>query len=170
MRKKKNGRFLRRAPQKEDMALQITSMADIFTIILVFLLKSFSTGLSNVTPSGEVMLPEAKSTDEAADVLKVEISPTAILLDEKVVTALHSFHFDNNDLESDGTPRSLNAALIREKDRAPAAANAERSETDGGRLMVLADQNAPYGVVKTVMDSAANHGFADFKLVVVEER
>ena len=44
-----NGGFTIKRPGSGDMALQITSMADIFTIILVFLLKSFATGSLNTT-------------------------------------------------------------------------------------------------------------------------
>jgi biopolymer transport protein ExbD len=34
----------------------------------------------------------------------------------------------------------------------------------------MADQKTPYRTLKAVMNSAANAGFGDFKLIVVEDR
>jgi biopolymer transport protein ExbD len=163
-------RFGKREPGNEEMVLQITSMADIFTILLVFLLKSFSTGVSNITPAGTVMLPEAQASDEVADVLKVEISPDTILIDEKPVTQLSGFQFDSTDLEADGTSRSFNAALIKVKlERGPASAPEGGAEDAGPKLMILADQKTPYSTLKAVMTAAGNNGYLDFKFAVVGE-
>lgn len=172
-------RFRKNHGKKEDMVLQITSMADIFTIILVFLLKSFSTGISGITPN--VILPEAKSQDEVTDTVKVEIAEHSILVDGKSVTTLDHFKFEKKDIESNGTPRSLNAALISEmskekqKSREPASVPssgepAPAKAPQAPHLMLLADQNTPYDTLKTVLAVASNSGYADFKLLVVEDK
>lgn len=177
-RNARNKRFLKGRLGREEMSLQITSMADIFTIILVFLLKSFSTGVSNITPGG-ILLPVAFSADEVVDMLKIEIAPDHILVDDKVTTTLSAFKFVANDLESNGTPRSLNAALIvrqeqeklsRENQRGRQREVAETDEPQLPRLMILADQKTPYSTLKAVMTSASRSGFGDFKLVVVEDQ
>ncbi len=170
--RKKKRRFLRRKKPTEEMVLQITSMADIFTILLVFLLKSFSTGISNITPSQSLSLPIASAQENVEEALKLEVSDSAVMIDDQPVTSLKNFVFDSNDLESNGTPRSLNAALVafREKERArnPASAGAV-AETGAPQLLVLADQKTPYSTLKAVMTTAAIHGFGNFKLVVVED-
>jgi hypothetical protein len=56
------------------MALQITSMADIFTILLVFLLKSYSTGALDIAPSKGMKLPEVQLATGSVEALKVEVS------------------------------------------------------------------------------------------------
>jgi biopolymer transport protein ExbD len=174
-------RFSRKARPKEEMTLQITSMADVFTIILVFLLKSFSTGISAITPNN-VTLPEVKTASEAVESLKIEVSKNAILMDGKLITKLTDFHFDQTDLEKDLTPRSLNTALVQEmqKHKTPNVKAGDRepsSVTPGGSfpatpetLLVLSDQEAPYSVLKIVLASATNAGFSDFRLVVVEDK
>jgi biopolymer transport protein ExbD len=146
-----------------DRALQITSMADIFTIILVFLLKSASTGVSTITPGSSVSLPGANFSDELSESLKLEISPESILLDDKPVATLENYRLDKADLERDGTVRPLNLALINQRQKKT------NSPDEHSHLMLLADRRAPYAIVKTVMDSAANQGFSDLKLVVVED-
>jgi biopolymer transport protein ExbD len=166
-------RFRRRTLLKEDMNLQITSMADIFTILLVFLLKSFSTGISNITPGNELMLPVAKAQDEVSEMIKVEISPTSILVDDHPAAVLHDFKLDSRDVESNGTSRSLNTVLINQKSqRAPASEGASAGANPNGDrpLMILADEKTPYTLLRSVMVSAQNSGFSAFKLVVVEDQ
>jgi len=115
------------------------------------------------------------------EALKIEVSESGVMMDDKPVTQLKHFAFDANDLETNGTPRSLNAALVAyraaEKDRAPSsvdgaapAANAAAQPPRAPRLLVLADQKTPYSTLKAVMTTAAIHGFGTFKLVVVEDR
>lgn len=165
---------------REEMALQITSMADIFTILLVFLLKSFSTGISNITPGNEMTLPVATTKDQVEEALKIEISEGNILVDDKPATTLKGFKPDPGDVESDGTFRSLNTVLEAQKSqRAPASAPPAGSSTQGESpeddqqdrpMMILADEKAPYAVIRSVMASAENSGYSQFKLVVVEDQ
>jgi biopolymer transport protein ExbD len=180
--RKKKRRFVASGRQKEDMSLQITAMADIFTVLLVFLLKTFSTGLSTLTPNRSILLPEAQAKDVVVDALKLEVSADAVILDDQRITTLNTYRFEGADLESDGTPRSLNTALIRERAKKPLKTKlrgkaqpvvAETAPEDPNaalatKILVLADKKTPYATLKTVLDTAANHGFADFKLVVVE--
>jgi biopolymer transport protein ExbD len=152
-------KFIKKKTLGSDMVLQITSMADIFTILLVFLLKSFSTGASNITPASTLNLPETKKADPIADTLKVEISSKTILMDERPVMGLKQFQFEPLDLETDGTPRALNDALSRQRKK--------NTLQKYPQMLILADQSTPYSTLKRVLASASNSGFVDYKLVVV---
>lgn len=168
-------RFGSRGPLKEEMSLQITSMADIFTILLLFLLKSFSVGLTTITPAGDITLPETQANDEMAETLKVEISKDVILVDDKPVTTLTNYRLESNDVEANYTPRSLNSTLIKEKNLRKKAVQdkppeeREKALAASKLLMILADQKTPYITIKSVLTSASNAGFSDFKLVVVNK-
>ncbi|HUP58296.1 MAG TPA: biopolymer transporter ExbD [Bdellovibrionota bacterium] len=166
-------RFQKRRQLKDEMVLQITSMADILVILLVFLLKSFSTGISNITPAADLMLPEvALSKDEVTEGVKLEISPGAILVDGKPAAQLSGFNFEVTDTESNGTSRSLNTMLISERDRIQMETKVEAGQPapEAPKILVMADQKTPYRTIKSVMNSAANAGFGDFKLIVVEDK
>lgn len=158
-------RFKRRSPGNEDMVLQITSMADIFTIILVFLLKSFSTGVTSVSPSSGLTLPEAAQSEEITESLKLELSEGALTLDDKPVVTLKGFKFDPSELEADGTPRTLNQAFYQEKEK-----HKQPEGEQTGKILLLADHQAPYSTVKSVLNAAANNGYMDLKLVVVGDK
>jgi biopolymer transport protein ExbD len=145
-------------------------MADIFMILLVFLLKSFSMTVTNIAPTSNMILPEAEAKDEVTENLKLEITDNVILLDDQPVTTLEHYKLQRRDMEGDGTSRSLNQALIKERIRRPASAdNPDTSPPKDPRLMILADQDTPYQTIRAVLASAGNSGFSDFKLVVVQD-
>jgi biopolymer transport protein ExbD len=54
--------------------IQITSMVDMFVILLVFLLKSYSTSPVNITPSKNLTLPKSAAVVDPQDVLKLVVS------------------------------------------------------------------------------------------------
>src|SRR6185503_16602722 len=95
--------FNKRAKQSEDMALQITSMADIFTIILVFLLKSYATSALNITPSAGTMLAEANAGETPVEALKMEIAENSIQIEGQPVTPLKAFQVEKGDLQGNGS-------------------------------------------------------------------
>lgn len=158
--------FVKKKRPSEDMSLQITSMADIFTIILVFLLKSYATGALTLDASAGLLLPVARSGEEAVDTLKVEISEKGVLVEGKAVLSLEQFEFKQEEQDLNGTSKTLVSAFETEKSRQIAS---EKKKQDP-RILVLADQKTPYGTLKRTLTSAAYQGFTDFKLVVVEDQ
>jgi biopolymer transport protein ExbD len=91
----------------EEMSLNITSMADVFTIILVFLLKSFSTGAQAVTPSAGMVLPMAGAENPAMEALKVHVAADSISIEGNPVLTLEGFQVPNQEKQSNGASRSL---------------------------------------------------------------
>lgn len=143
----------------EEMSLQITSMADVFTIILVFLLKSTATGIASVSPTG-ANLPVAGGSELTKDALKIEVSRDVVTVDDKSVLNLVNFDVPITEVIENGMSQSVYQALMeKRKNKQEANSNSE--------LLVLADENTPYSTLKTVLASAANSGFVDLQLVVV---
>jgi biopolymer transport protein ExbD len=164
---KKKGLFKKRV-QSEDMALQITSMADIFTIILVFLLKSYATSAVNVTPSSGMKLPEAAGSEAQIEALKVEVSENAVQVEGQAVAKLNQFKFESKDLAQNGASKTLEDALEKERQRQLLIAKANSDVKVDPKILIIADQRAPYSTIKSVLASAALHGYTDFKLAVVK--
>jgi biopolymer transport protein ExbD len=143
--------FLKREQPSTEMNLQITSMADIFTILLVFLLKSFSVGAFQIAPSAAITLPQAKAQERSVQALRVEVGQNAVFVDGRAIARISNFSFSPSDLEKDGVSRSLVSSL---------------KKVEGQKIVVIADQRAPYATIKTVLASAAVQGYTDFKLAV----
>ncbi len=165
----RKSRFASKAKLPEDMPLQITSMADIFTILLVFLLKSYAVGAVNVSPSAGLTLPSAKGGQDKVEALKVEVSEGTVTVEGKPVTALQNFRFDKQDVLGNGTSRALQRAIAQERARQTMIAKSNSDVKTDAKIMIMADQKVPYTTLKTVLSSAAVHGYTDFKLVVVQD-
>lgn len=166
--KTKSRLFKKRSPQSQEMSLQITSMADIFTILLVFLLKSFASGAVNVTPSAGTLLPEAHAGETAVEALKVEISEKAVLVEGQPVAELKSFKFSPGDLQGNGSSKVLGQALEKERQRQLLIAKSNSDVKVDPKILIVSDQRVPYSTVKSVLASAALNGYTDFKLAVVK--
>lgn len=156
-------KFVKRKPLSADMTLQITSMADIFMILLVFLLKNYSASVTNLSPSSKTRLPVAASDAAPKEGLKLEIAPDAILVDQKPVVKLTDFTFQPGDLPESGATGPLHKVLLAQRLK-PEKKDAESS------LVVFADERAPYATVKRVLASAASSGYVDLQLVVVQSQ
>ncbi len=166
MARKRKG-FLKRGRASQDMELPITAMADIFTVILVFLLKSYATSAVNITPSKDMMLPSAFAEEANVEALKVEITQTAVSVEGKAVTVLDSFKGPPSDRSKDGTFKSLSSALEIERKRQLLIAKNNSDVKVDAKVLIIADQRTPYSTIKSVLASAAVHGYTDFKLAVV---
>lgn len=156
----------RRRHLSDEMSLQITSMADIFTILLVFLLKSYTAGGMNLSPSKGLLLPDAQAAPVAFEALKVEISQTAISVEGQPAVALKAFRPDPATAGANGTIRPLAQAIEKERKRQLLIAQVNSDVKVDAKIIVSADRRAPYETVKAVLASAAVHGYTDFKLAV----
>ena len=150
------------------MALQITSLADIFVILLVFLLKSFATSAVNLSPSQGMLLPEAQAAEASIEALKVEITETAVSVEGQPVAELKNFRFEPSDLQQNGFSQALSKTLDRERQRQLMIAKANSDVKVDPKILVVSDQRVPYVTVKSVLASAALNGYTDFKLAVVK--
>lgn len=149
-----------------DMGLNITAMADIFTVILVFLLMGFGGGALNVVPSAGVTLPSAAAEAKPVEALKVEISKGAVLVESKPIVTLTEARFASADLQNDGTSKSLSEALAFERKKQIAIAGGNADVSLDARIVLISDEKVPYATIKAVLASAAVQGFTDFKLAV----
>lgn len=154
--------FIKKKPASGEMALQITSMADIFMILLLFLLKSSSVAVNSLAPTTRMMLPSAgKASSDVKDTVKLEISNDSILIDQKFAHKLVNFEFSPEDVDAAGRNEKIYSTLFEQRKLNPVP-NLD------SQLIVMADEETPYSTLKTVFASASAAGFVDLHLVVME--
>lgn len=163
MKKKTSFLNKKRKQSSGEVSLQITSMADIFMILLVFLLKNYSASLTTLAPSSQLSLPElAVSTQTSLkESLKIEVGPEAILVDQTLAVKLKNFEFPNSEIK-DSTGSPTIAEIMKKQRSLRPEPNTQSS------VVVMADQRAPYSTIKRVLASVAGAGFVDLQLVVVD--
>ena len=167
----KKSRFQRSsAAMSGDVSLNITAMADIFTLLLVFLLKSYTSGGMTINPSADVQLPLAGVGDsQQAEALKVEISQNAVAVESLPVAKLQEYRFDTTDLEKNGVSKSLGSALDKERQRQLLLSKSNPDVKPDARIVIIADRKVPYSTLKSVLASASTYGYTDFKLAVFDK-
>jgi biopolymer transport protein ExbD len=160
---KKKKSFLKKKGAATDVSLQITSMADIFMILLVFLLKNYSASMTSLSPSTNLSLPEVIVTTKASlkESMTIEISPDAIMVNQVPAVKLKNFEFSAAESPDSGGSPTIADLMIKQRNLRPEP-NTESS------VVVMADQRAPYSTVKRVIASVAGAGFVDLQLVVVD--
>src|SRR3954453_18484060 len=68
---------------KKGFELQLTSMMDVLTIIVVFLLKSYNTSLNSFTNASGLQLPSSNSEDSPRDSLQIVVTPESLTVENE---------------------------------------------------------------------------------------
>lgn len=164
---------MRRAHRRLSVSdeLNITSMMDMFTIILVFLLKSFSTEDIAVAPSGALTLPVSSTTRPPKLAVNVAVSRDQILVDGVSVLSLAAGasgpQIPSAEKQGALVPK-LYERLQQKADAAKTIATASgRADHEfRGEVLLQCDKSLPFSVVSDVMYTAGQAQFADFRFVV----
>jgi biopolymer transport protein ExbD len=155
--------------------VNITSMMDMMTIILVFLLNSFSAEPLPVSASERLELPVAQAHSAPVLAVQVVLSQEDVRVDGEPVLRLSPVADPVTGLPSLAFEDEAEAAAGLPTFRARLAAKAARLVQTGqdaagaevhGKLLVTSDASIPYGVLKSVLYAAGEEGFGDFQFLV----
>lgn len=122
----------------------LAPMVDMMTLLLVFLLRSYSTEPAPAPPTGPFALAGTTSEDPRTNATEILVSPEAIWVDGRRVI---------------GTPYLPEELLVRE------LYDPLLTVRDKKRVEVYADQGVPYAVLKRVFYTARTAGFDELVLV-----
>jgi|FLYM01.1.fsa_nt_gi biopolymer transport protein ExbD len=159
----------RRAPSA--FKIQITSMVDMFVILLVFLLKSYSTSPVNITPKEGLNIPESSSNMDPIDVVKLIVSKDGVFVEDQKVIELKDGKIDLSELDSNDAQfiRKLYQALDQHAEKAKAISAVNEEFVFDGQILLQADRDLNYDVLKRVMYTSMMAGYADVKLAVASK-
>ncbi|MEQ1875144.1 MAG: biopolymer transporter ExbD [Bdellovibrionia bacterium] len=162
---------LRRRQTEGTFVLQITSMIDIFTIMVFFLLKSYSTSsVVNTGPSSEVRLPSSVSESASVESLKLTVSKSGIFVDDKKVIDLKDGTIAKESVESNDPQfiRPLFEELDKQAEKSKGIAAVNETVKFDGKITVQADSELNYELLRKVMYTATLAGYNDLKLAAVK--
>lgn len=154
---------------EDPSPLTMNSLLDIMTIILVFLLKSYSTDPVQLKAAPDLKPPF--STSELRPQLSSTVTVTLnnILVNDNPVLGLDAGKIPDGEVESDGfliSPlyRSLTDAVEHQKKVAK-----YRSDRDFNDVItIIADRHVPFSLLSQVMYTAGQATFSKFKFMVVK--
>jgi len=152
--------------QKSTFGLNITSMTDMFTILLVFLLQTYSTSEVELIPENGLRLPQSTSSTNPVESIKLVVSKDLVKLDKTKIADMKNANFESKDID----PNDANFVLpiFNELDKiAKDEKLKDNPAVKEGRILLQADAALPYSVLRKVMYTASMAGFPQLKLVTI---
>lgn len=173
MGKKKN----RRSPT--EAGLTITSMMDMMTIILVFLLKSYSTEDISVAPSDDLQIPLSSAEKPPKLAVNVIVSRKDIVVDGDWVVDLEQGVDEETGEEEIAVPDDEKRGQLISKLYDALLEKAETAKDIGirtdsaefefkGEILLQCDRRLPFSVIREVMFTAGQAQFGNFRFVVIK--
>lgn len=149
--------------------LNLTAMVDMFTIILVFLLRSYSTSAVQLTPADRLQLPASFSSSQPIEALKLVVARHGIYVDDVKVLDLADGKMLQKDLDLGDKQfiKALFAALDQQAQKSRHIASVNESIKFEGKIIMQADKGINYSLLKKVMYTATIAGYNDLKLAAI---
>ncbi|MCT7357785.1 MAG: hypothetical protein COB09_17275 [Thalassobium sp.] len=149
--------FIQRKVTK-TATLNLTSLMDIFTILVFFLLMN--TGESQeLAKANFVKLPDSNADGALHGQLVINVAQDSIMIDNQNIVAVS---------DVDRRPGEVNKPLG-EALKAFAEESGELTEVEqkiGRSVTIMGDQSVPYDLLKAVMTTCSAYGFRDVSLAV----
>ena len=144
-----------------NTGINLVSLMDIFTILVFFLLVNSSDG--EVLPTQRsVTLPESVAEEQPRMALVVMISDKDILIHGKVITSIEEvLHADSGATDQLKTALQTELGQSRQQDK--------YGEPVRHEATIMGDRNIPYKILKQVMASCTEAGFARISLAVLQK-
>lgn len=176
--RQKRERYTRRARRKareaagEIKELNITAMMDMMTILLVFLLKSYSASSLSINLSEALKLPASTSQVQPQDNISVTISLGEVAVnDRKAVGAENGVIPAGYKEEGKADGFYIGAiydALKKEVDKQKYIAQYNVKAPFTGRVNIIADKRVPYRTLMEVLYTAGQAELGEYKFMVLK--
>jgi biopolymer transport protein ExbD len=141
----------------------MTSLMDILTVLLLFLLKSFVVDAETVTPAPGVDLPHSTSEESPQESLDIAILENGILLGGELVCTAEEL--ERGDLYIESLGRGLDAM----RQRSEHIASLKKQETRQTRVTVQGDRELEFQLLERVMYTLSESGYPNISLAVIQE-
>lgn len=149
--------------------LDITSLLDILVIMLVFLLKSYnSSGITFNIPK-DITLPDSKSQSLNTMGVNVQISPTTIWVDNKVVLDTKEYTPKSYDRKGRRILPLYDELVAKRKTIQEIEKASPQAKKFSGIANLLVDKSLKYSYLKKVLYTVAEAGYSKYKFVVLGE-
>ncbi|HLG20932.1 MAG TPA: biopolymer transporter ExbD [Bdellovibrionota bacterium] len=159
--------------------LNLVAMMDMLTLILVFLLKSYSVSAMSIPVGEEINIPKSTNLMSPGEAVKLTVTKIGgetagiIAVDEKKVMELSTAaltKMENSARQRNFLIPELHKELKQKADAIKQMATINPSVKFEGKILVIADKELPYWLVTEVLFTAAEAQFEQYKLVALAEK
>ena len=160
------GNLKNRSKRFSPPKLMLTSMMDMFTITLIFLLFSFSEESNKLQITKDLELPNSSAQTSYSDSIQIVLSKKELRLNDEVVAVLDEkffFGFDPNNPEASLIFQRLKS--MREKE-----INSKNTVNPDSHVLFLCDRHHSFKTINAVIKTAGMAGYPNFQFAVLEGR
>ena len=156
-----------REAEGEIKELNITAMMDIMTIILVFLIKSYTASSVTITPSEDIRPPLSSTRLTPKDTIAITVTPRHIMVGDKVKATLEKNMQPRADEMQGKLILPVDAALKKEVEKLKYIAERNPSAPFMREVSIIGDRKIPYEVLSSVLYTAGQNELENFRFVVI---
>ena len=140
-------------------SLNLTSMVDFMSVIVIFLLMNFSASGDFTYNQADIVPPDSRTGAELVRVPVIAISDTEILFEQVRVESSRAVLAETDEYT---LPRRTDA-LKKEQE---AFKDIRKGEQFEGKVLIQADEGVPYKLIRRVFLCAAKAGYPNISYVV----
>jgi len=165
--------FARKLSEPEIIKdLNITPMMDMMTIILVFLLKTFSSSTSTITFDANLQVPKSTTQLRPKEAVTVTVTKRVILVEGDGIAPITAGRVDPA-VKRDGENGYFITPLVDVLEK-HARKEKKVAQLTGipweAQVMLIADQTTPYRLLTEVLYSSGQAGYQNYRLLVLKSR
>ena len=160
MRKSKRMRRMERN-KKKLTGLNLTSLMDVFTILVFFLLFHASGGDVMEAPK-QIKLPDSAVETKPRETVVIMVSPDSVLVQGKAVINTPELMDAKTDTVAEITER------LRQIERNIIGIST-KTVVESKEVTILADKSIPFHVLKKIMSTCTGSGYGRISLAVIQK-
>ena len=142
---------------KAVATLNLTSLMDIFTILLIFLLVN-NNNAAKLPDNQDIQLPESIAQELPTEVLTIQVSPVDIIVEGQKIA----------DTETVRNQEERTVAALVEELNFRASQGLAISPDEDREIMILADRSVPYSVIKKLTRSCMETPYTQVAFAVLK--
>jgi len=158
-----------REAEGEIKELNITAMMDIMTIILVFLIKSYTASSVTMTASEDIRPPLSSTRLTPKDTIAITVTPRHIMVGDKVKATLEKNMQPRKDEMQGKLILPVDAALKKEVEKLKYIAERNPNAPFMHEVSIIGDRRIPYEVLSSVLYTAGQNELENFRFVVISK-
>jgi len=159
----------RRGKAEEEGKLNITSLMDIVSIIVVYLLKSYGSDPVLIMPTAGQKIPMSQADSPIQDGIPVYVSKRSITFNNKKLIQID----ENGDIDPAAVQNHLIGplydAMAEEADKAKQMSANQGEEEWSGRIILVGDQTLKFSTLVDVMYTAGRAEFREYAFCVIQQ-
>lgn len=157
-----------REAEGEIKELNITAMMDLMTIILVFLIKSFTSSSITVTASEDVRPPLSTTRIVPKDTIAITVTPKSILVGDKKKVELANMAVKPGEIAGK-LILPLDAALKKEVEKLKYIAERNPNAPFNKEVSIIGDKRVSYDLLSSVLYTAGQNELENFRFIVLQK-